>query len=347
MKRAINLKQLSEQLNLSQTTVSRALNGYPEVSEKTRARVREAAEHLNYRPSPSAATLASGKSKVIGHVVPMSEHRMINPHFSDFLAGASEAYAEAGYDLLIRAALPEDEENIYRDFASRNRVDGIVVHGPKVDDPRVELLKEIGLPFVVHGRVGNGQEEYSWLDVDNNSAFFEATQYLLSLGHERIALVNGLEAMTFARDRRDGYVRALQRAGKSTDAELMFSADMTEPYGYEATTALLALSRKPSAILFGSVLSALGGLRALSAAGLRPGADIALMTFDDRLSFMLAENERESSTYITSMQSSIQNAGKRLGQILLQQIEYPTTQPVTELWKAELVVGDTTTKIRA
>lgn len=342
MKRAINLKQLAEQLNLSQTTVSRALNGYPEVSEKTRVRVRLAADQLNYRPSPSAASLASGKARVIGHVVPMSEHRMINPHFSDFLAGASEAYAEAGYDLLIRAAMPEDEENIYRDFASRNRVDGVVVHGPTVDDTRVKLLQEVGLPFVVHGRVGYEQKGYSWLDVDNNLAFCEATQYLISLGHERIALVNGLEAMTFARDRRDGYAKALEVAGLTAHPELIFSADMTEPYGYDATAEILSLSIKPTAILYGSVLSALGGLRALSVAGLTPGADMALMTFDDRLSFMIAEKEHQGGAYLTSMQSSIQDAGRRLGQILLEQIEQPRVQPVTELWKADLVIGETT-----
>ncbi|MEQ9245919.1 MAG: LacI family DNA-binding transcriptional regulator, partial [Nitratireductor sp.] len=69
----MNLKMLSEALGLSQTTVSRALNGFPEVAEKTRVRVIEAAERLNYRPSPSAASLATGKSRMIGHVVSLSE----------------------------------------------------------------------------------------------------------------------------------------------------------------------------------------------------------------------------------------------------------------------------------
>lgn len=342
LNRAINLKQLAEQLQLSQTTVSRALNGYPEVSEKTRLRVQTAAREFNYRPSPSAATLATGKTRVIGHVVPMSEHRMINPHFSDFLAGASETYAEAGYDLLIRAALPEDEANIYRDFATRNRVDGVVVHGPQVNDNRVEFLRKTGLPFVVHGRVGDEQCDYSWLDVDNFSAFYDATRYLIGLGHCRIALINGLEMMTFARDRHAGYSAALQRSGVEEVPELMFSADMTEPYGYNATRKLLMGANQPTAILFSSILSALGGMRALSEAGVKPGHQVSVMTFDDRLSFMIGDEGNMEETFFTSMQSSIQEAGRRLGQILLDQIAHPNRSPVSELWQAKLVVGKTT-----
>ena len=132
---SINLKKISESLGLSQTTVSRALNGFPEVAENTRARVIAAAEQFNYRPSPSAATLATGKSWAIGHVIPLAAHRMINPHFTDFISGAGEVYAKRNYDFLMRVVSVEEEEKVYRDFASRRRVDGVVVHGPSSHDP--------------------------------------------------------------------------------------------------------------------------------------------------------------------------------------------------------------------
>lgn len=341
----VNLKQLSQHLGLSQTTVSRALNGFPEVSERTRKKVQEAAEKLNYRPSPSASSLATGKAKIIGHVVPVSEHRMINPHFSDFLAGASDTYARAGYDLLIRAATPEQEADIYRDFVSRNRVDGVVVHGPMVDESRIELLKSIGLPFVVHGRAGGEEHSYSWLDVDNRSAIEKLTNYLIDLGHRRIALVNGLESMNFAHRRRLGYEAALQQHGIDIDPALISSADMNEPYGYEATMEKLALDNPPTAFVYSSILSAMGGMRAANMHSLRPGKDISLATFDDQLSFLQSKNGASPPPYMTNVSSSIQEAGRRVGELLIAQIADPKAPPVCELWKTNLVVGESTGRL--
>lgn len=338
----VNLKKLSELLGVSQTTVSRALNGFPEVSEKTRKRVQEAATALNYRPSPSAASLATGKTRIIGHVLPVSEHRMIDPHFSDFLAGASDAYAAAGYDILLRMAQPETEEEVYRDFASRRRVDGVVVHGPRMFEPRIKLLKSIGMPFVVHGRSGDPADSYSWLDVNNLRAIEKATQLLIDQGHRRISLVNGPESMNFALRRRAGYEAALTANGIVPDAQYLVSADMTEPYGYHATRDQLELAHPPTAFLYSSILSAMGGLRAINQRGLRVGQDVAIITYDDALSFLQEAPEKTQSPYFTAMRSSIQAAGKRVAEMLLQRILNPGQPPMHELWDAELVIGQTT-----
>ena len=338
----VNLKKLSEILGLSQTTVSRSLNGFPEVSEKTRKRVQEAAQALNYRPSPSASSLATGKTRIIGHVLPVSEHRMINPHFADFLAGAGEVYAAAGYDLLLRMAHADEEEEIYRDFVSRRRVDGVVVHGPKMIEPRIDLLKSIGLPFVVHGRSGSGTETYSWLDVNNKRAFKQGVQVLIDKGHKRIALINGLENMNFALRRRAGYEAALKLNNIELDTNLICSADMTESYGYQATNELLKYPSPPSAMVYASVLPAMGGIRALVQQGLVPGKDIAILTYDDKLSFLQPHMESIEPPYFSSMQSSIQAAGNRVAEILLQQIQQPVDKPIQELWEAEFIHGQTT-----
>ncbi len=340
--KTVNLKRLSEHLGLSQTTVSRALNGFPEVSEKTRQKVRDAANKFNYRPSPSASSLATGKAGIIGHVVPISEHRMINPHFSDFLAGASDAYAKAGYDLLIRAAQENQEADIYRDFVSRNRVDGVVVHGPRVNETRIQFLQSIGIPFVVHGRAGGEEHSYSWLDVDNRSAIEKLTNYLIDQGHRRIALVNGLEIMNFAHRRRLGYAAALADHGIGIDPDLISSQDMNEPYGYETTIAKLDMPDPPTAFVYSSVLSAIGGMRAANVRGLLPGQDISLATFDDKLSFLQANGSGNSLPYMTSVTSSIQDAGRRVGEMLMDQISNPGAPPACELWKTDLLIGKTT-----
>lgn len=338
----VNLKKLSEHLGLSQTTVSRALNGFPEVSEKTRKRVQDLAAELNYRPSPSAASLATGKTKTIGHVIPVGIHRMINPHFSDFLAGASEAYAAAGYELLLRTAGPGEEEEIYRDFSSRRRVDGVIVHGPSIDDPRIKLLRSINMPFVVHGRTGDKADSYSWLDVNNLSAFEKGANLLINDGHQRIGLINGLESMNFAKRRRAGYEAALVAHNIEVKPAYIASADMTEPYGYKATLNMLALDEAPTAFMYASILPAMGGLRALSNRGLVAGKEIAIITYDDQLSFLESAMGEEHRPFFTSLQSSIQAAGKRAAELLIMQINEPDKPPIQELWEVDLILGQTT-----
>lgn len=340
----VNLRRLADVLGLSPTTVSRALNGFPEVSEVTRARVVEAARRLNYRPSASAASLATGKAHAIGHVVTLGEHMMINPHFTDFLAGAGEVYAQYGYEMLLRvAAAREEEADIYRDLVSRGRVDGVVVHGPLNDDPRVPLLRSLGLPFVVHGRCGENAGDYSWLDVNNRRAFRRATEFLADLGHRRIGLINGIEAMNFAFRRRLGYEAGLAARGIELDPALIFSEDMVEPYGYRATRQMLLSERPPTALLAASVLPGMGAVRALAEAGLRPGADVSIIVFDDCLSFLQpASQDTRDIPFFTAMRSSIRNAGRRVAEMLLQQIESPGGEPKHELWEAELVIGQTT-----
>ena len=132
----------------------------------------------------------------VGHVIPLStHHEMVNPIFSDFIAGASEIYLKHGYDMVISAVPDDSEESAYRALVAKGSVDGVIVHGPLRDDPRIALLREIGMPFVVHGRASEATEPYHWVDVNNRSAFKRATEFLADLGHRRIGLVNGLPSM--------------------------------------------------------------------------------------------------------------------------------------------------------
>lgn len=335
----MNLKQLAKHLKLSPTTVSRALNGYPEVSESTRIRVKAAAQKHNYHPSHHANSLATGKSKAIGHVIPLSEHIMINPHFSDFIAGAGYTYAKSGYDMVIRVVPEAEEEAVYRSFAKDGRVDGVIVHGPKVHDKRIALLQDLGLPFVVHGRTGEGEDNYHWLDVNNNRAFQRGTQFLIDLGHKEIALVNGFESMNFATRRRDGYLSALNDAGIPINDSLMFSGEMIEPQGFNAIQELLAADKLPTAIIFASILPAMGAVRALNERGITLGQDISIVTFDDQLSWM--QNNKDIPVF-TSLRSSMQEAGKEVAKMLIDLINKPQIEPVTQLWEVDFVLGRST-----
>lgn len=335
----MNLKQLAEHLKLSQTTVSRALNGYPEVGAATRKRVNDAAKQFGYRPNPHAMRLATGRSHAIGHVLPSDKSLMIDPHFSDFIAGAGDIYSANGFDVMLHIGGPEDEQSVYRRYAQSGAVDGVVVMGPRLDDWRIALLSELQLPFIVHGRVDSAKSDYAWLDIDNRGAFHQATKLLINLGHRRIGLINGNEVMTFANHRRQGFEDAFAAHGLSADPRFMTSDAMTEEYGYRHTKRLLSLPDRPSALVYASMLSVSGAMRAAHELNLAIGTDVSMIAFDDGLPFLNAEGLVPG---LTTMRSSIRAAGSRVAELLISMITAEEKIYPQELWQVDLIVRGST-----
>ncbi|QDG75837.1 LacI family DNA-binding transcriptional regulator [Labrenzia sp. PHM005] len=339
MSKGINLKELSEKLNLSQTTVSRALNGYPEVNADTRKRVSEMAAKLGYAPNSQARRLATGRAMAISHVIPKSVHEMMNPIFLEFIAGAGETYSEHGYDMILSVVDDHQEDDAYRQIASRKKADGVIVHGPSTNEYRHKLLQELGLPFVIHGRVPGAESETSWIDMNNKQAFERATSHLLDLGHTRIALLNGLEHMDFAHRRRQGFQDALEVRGFLPDPDLMRSADMTEPYGCDSAMEMLNSSNPPTAFLVSSMISAIGVARAIGQCGLKVGTDVSIVTHDDALSFL--PNSGEVPIF-TCTRSSVRYAGQKAAEMLLDLISNPASGPASLHLEAQLITGQST-----
>ncbi len=336
----MNLKELAAKLGLSPTTVSRALNGYPEVNESTRERVMAAAKRHNYRPNTRAIRLATGRAFAIGHVIPLAtRHEIVNPIFADFIAGAGETYSRNGYDMVLSVVPDENEEDAYRDLKARGSVDGMILHAPLMNDPRIALLHDVGLPFVVHGRATGADLPYSWVDVNNRRAFLRATEFLLDLGHSRIGLVNGLEHMDFAIRRRSGYADALAARGIALDPALMSSDEMTEVAGYRAAGRMLDLPDPPTALLAASMISGMGVRRAVEERGMEIGRDISIIIHDDDLSYM---KNGEDVPIFTATRSSVREAGRLAAEMLLSLVAEPAQGPQTRMLEAELIIGQST-----
>ncbi|MEM7547508.1 MAG: substrate-binding domain-containing protein [Pseudomonadota bacterium] len=340
----MNLRELSGRLGLSQTTVSRALNGYPEVSETTRQRVVAAAEALGYQPDARARGLATGQARAIGHVIAGANREgLANVVFADVIAGVGETCGRHGYDLLMSVVSDEAEEAAYRTLARRRSVDGVILHGPIRNDPRIPLLRELGLPFVVHGRSSGAKSPYAWLDVNNRRAIERATGFLADLGHRRIALVNGEEQHDFAFRRREGYLAGLAARGLGEDTNIMRSAQMTEAHGHGSASAMLTGPNPPTAFIAASIVIAMGVRRAIEGRGLVMGRDVSVICFDDEISyFPNGANDGTGEPIFTALRSPVRAAGRRCAEILLQAIEAPGAAPVTELWEADLVLGAST-----
>lgn len=330
----MRLKELARHLELSQTTVSRALNGYPEVSTATRERVREAAARLGYRPNASAIRLATGRVGAIGVVLSLQRSLHFGPHTSEFLSGMGERLAREDIDIVVAPLDADDEIPVYRRLAASKRVDGVVLMSPTPQDARIDVLHELGLPFVVHGRTSEARP-HAWLDIDNEGGFFGATRHLIELGHRRIGLVNGPANLTFSQHREKGYRKALASRGIGADPRLIGGGRLTDETGFRLAQSFLDQRPRPTAILAGSMMTALGVFRAIRTAGLTLGEDVSMIAHDDVFPFLNADTMVPS---MSTTRSSIRAAGFRIGDLLLQVLRGKPVEAVQELWPVELVL---------
>lgn len=337
----MNLRELSELLQLSQTTVSRALNGFPEVSEETRSRVRAAADMHGYRPSAAARRLATGQSGTLGLVFPRERNMLGDLIFTEFLGCCVEQASDLGYDVTLAMARgAQTEEAVYRRAVRSARVDGMILSSPLLEDPRIDLLRSLNMPFILHGRTSTDAPHAS-LDIDNRGAFLQATRLLLDLGHRAIALVNGDPAFNYAHDRELGYRDALTATGLAASPALISGSMMTERHGEEEAARMLALpqAQRPTAFLCSSIAQAMGVTRTLARAGLVIGRDVSLIAHDDRIADLRAES---FDTPLTTTQSSIGAAGKRVVELLIHMLRHPNDTLPQEVWPVDLVVRAST-----
>jgi LacI family transcriptional regulator len=335
----MNLRELSSLLGLSQTTVSRALNGFPEVSKKTRDRVKAVADEHGYRPSAAARRLATGQSGTLGIVFPRERNMIGDLLFTEFLGCSVEQASSMGYDItLAMASGVQTEENVYRRAVRSARVDAMILSSPLLDDPRIPLLRSLNMPFILHGRVA-GPINFPFLDIDNEGAFYKATKLLTDLGHKRIAFLNGIAGYNFSEDRANGYRAALSEKGLVPQSALISGSMMIEQHGYAEAARMLSAAERPSAFLCSSISQAAGVQKAAAERGLVIGRDIALIAHDDRLPDMRAES---FDPPLTATQSPIGAAGRRVVELLINHVREPGAPLPAEIWSVDLVVRGST-----
>ncbi|CAB3810531.1 substrate-binding domain-containing protein [Paraburkholderia fynbosensis] len=275
----VNLKMLSSSLGLSRTTVSRALNGYDDVSEATRARVRQAAQELGYHADPTARRLATGRAEAVGLVYPFGANALGDPRFGEVVAGMTQGLGKSGLDLFIVSARPNAELETYRRLVDGKLVDGLIVARTLVDDPRIQFLQERNFPFIAYGRT-NSPQPYGWFDFDNEAGARAAAQRLLSFGHRRIAMVSAPLTLSFAAQRRAGFLGALREAGIEPEAQLLIECSFDRTGGYDAMRALLNLDEPPTAVLVDNNIAGTGAFRAIGDSGRNVRTDLSLIVYD-------------------------------------------------------------------
>ncbi|MBO8142422.1 MAG: LacI family DNA-binding transcriptional regulator [Firmicutes bacterium] len=275
------LKDLAKAAGVSVSAASRALNGYPDVSDTTRKRVLAAAQRLGYRPDPAARSLVTKKSQSIGVFVLSQAGPLFSHSFAaEVLDGILDRLAESEYDVVLFGRSRIETAGSFRTLCAQRRVEAAVFMGLRSDDPRLEELGELGVPVVTL------DVPLPWANVmcvtcDNAQAARRAIEHLLALGHRRIGLVNGHEAAPVSTARAAGYREALLAAGIPPDGTLERTGDFTVDGGRLAALDLLRLADPPTAIFCASDLMALGALRAAEDLGLSVPGDVSVVGFDD------------------------------------------------------------------
>jgi DNA-binding LacI/PurR family transcriptional regulator len=277
---SVSIKDIARVMNVSYSTVSRALNDSPLVKDDTKEAIRQAAAEMGYLPSAIARSLVMRRTRTIGVVVTT----ITDLFFAEVIQGIEETAVQSGYSVILTSSNSQPNRELAAIQALRSqRVDGIILVAACADTERKERLfrsNEIDLPIVIINNVHEEHIGYS-VETDNVGGGREVTQHLLALGHRRIAHIAGPLSEWDGVERQSGYEQALREAGLPVDPQLIVRGTNRPEGGWAAARQLLALPSPPTAIFCYNDLIAAGAMRAAHAAGRAIPADLSIVGFDD------------------------------------------------------------------
>jgi DNA-binding LacI/PurR family transcriptional regulator len=278
MNKPATIKDIAQRLNISISTVSRALRNAPDVNNETKQAVMLLSEELNYQPNRLALSLRHKQTHTIGVIVPNLDYVL-----STMVRGIDEVALEAGYTVMVC----QSNESFGREILNTRRlldslVDGFIVSvssETKMFD-HFKKIQERGLPMVVFDRVTPDLIAPS-VRLDNEEGGFIATEHLLEQGYSRIAILAGPVNLGVSNSRLEGYLRALRKHKVRIDRHLIIYCDFNQDYAYFATQELLAMKKRPDAIFTISDRMAIGAMLAIKEKGLKMPQDIGLVGFNN------------------------------------------------------------------
>ncbi|MCM3125547.1 catabolite control protein A [Mesobacillus sp. AQ2] len=281
----ITIYDVAREANVSMATVSRVVNGNPNVKPATRKKVMEVIDRLGYRPNAVARGLASKKTTTVGVIIP----DIASPFFAELARGIEDIATMYKYNII----LSNSDQNIEKELHLLNtmlgkQVDGIVFMGGNIKEEHVEEFKKSPVPIVLAGSIEETGEIPS-VNIDYEQATFDAVSTFVEKGHKEIAFVIGPQLEPINKDKKlEGYKRALKDAGIQYNEELVVEGDYTYDSGLEAIERILELDKKPTAILVGSDEMALGVIHGAFDRGYSVPKDFEVIASDNtRLTLMV------------------------------------------------------------
>jgi DNA-binding LacI/PurR family transcriptional regulator len=335
-RRGPTIVDVARHAGVSTTAVSFALNDRPGVAPNTRDRILGVAKDLGWEPSASARSLGGRRENALGLVIARDPLVLgADPFFPAFIAGVELELAERGVALLLQVVREDTEADRYRHLARSERVDGVFLTDLRFADPRIALLRDLGLQAVTLNRP-DVPSPFPAVCQDDGPGVAAAVGHLAQLRHERIAYVAGRPDMLHGAHRRAVWTDAMRAHGLEPD--LVEVADFTAAAGARATRALLGRDDRPTAIVYANDAMAIAGLTVAHELGFAPPRDLSLVGYED--------SELAAHVYpsLTSVRSDPVTWGRTATRVLLDAIEgHPRD---VELEPARLVVRASTEERR-
>jgi LacI family transcriptional regulator len=315
----VTLKDIARDLGVSVITVSKALRNHSDISEQTKARVLKRVQELNYRPNLSARALVTGRTNLIGFVIP----DLLHSFFSEVVRGVSLSLRNSGYTLVVTSSEqdPKLERQAVEQLIAR-RVDILLIASTHWTVEMFRRIEEAGIPYILIDRSFTGLAAH-FVGVNDEEVGALATQYLIDMGCKRVAHIGG-PALSSLLGRLEGYKRALAKNNFVFDPELVMSTDRAEEHGdasaYNATQILLGQNPRPDGIFCYNDLAAYGAISAVLDAGLRVPEDVSVIGCGNLL------YNKFLRVPLTSVDQQSAAIGQRAAKLALQLLE--ADQPV-------------------
>ncbi len=311
MKKKYTIRDIAKVANVSHMTVSRVLNKDPQVRETTRTKVSDVIAELDYEPDARARAFVTKKSHLLGLVV----SDISNPFYAELSRGIEDKAFKMGYNVIFCSS----DEQTRRTEACvkhmlRTGVDGFIFASAHLKEPAVEKLIAEGFPTVLVNRKLRGSD-YHYVVCNNFQGAYDITQYLLSLGYRKIAIISGHSHLSTGLDRLKGYQKALEDKRIALRLDYIIEGPFTPETGYNAAKKLLALEDRPEAIFAGNDYIARGVMEAVEELGLSIPEDVALTGFDN------TTFAAKGGTKLTTVSQEIYDMGDLAVQILVDTIE--------------------------
>jgi len=330
----INIYDVAEKAGVSKSTVSRVLNRSKSVSEVARMRVEEAVRELGYSPNAAARRLAGSVDKRIGLILPFFSEMFSSFYVHEILRGVGEIISERDAELLLHIDnSAHGEDRIQRRLRQNGARGGWLLADEAIPVEVLEHLLSHGIPFVLLNRAVN-LPRANYVTVDNRSGARRATEYLIGLGHRRIATITGSLELQPGRERLNGFEDAIRAVGLDMPESYVAQCNFTQNMAALAASQMLALPNPPTAVFAASDLMAAGIYDAASAAGVRIPEDLSVVGFDDdSLAIRL-------SPKLTTVHQPLNEMARLAAKWLLDCLEDNAADYLRQALSAELVVRE-------
>ncbi|WP_433892664.1 LacI family DNA-binding transcriptional regulator [Streptomyces sp. CA-111067] len=304
---------IAREAGVAKVTASYALNGRSGVAKETRERVLAAAERLGWQANSAARALSASRSGSVGLVLARSAGTLaFEPFYMQLISGIEATLSAGRHELVLQLADTVDAAlETYRGWWTRQRVDGVLVTDLRVDDPRVDWLRESGMPAVVIGALEGGELPYVWSD--DADVMRSVVQYLGAMGHRRIARVSGPKEFVHTAVRDEAFADAARLFDGMTTT--VIATDYTDAEGARATRTLLTSTAPPTAIVYDNDVTAVAGVGVAEEMGVEVPAELSVVAWDDSV---LCRLNRPA---LTSVSRDIVRYGTHAAQQLLRVLD--------------------------